>query len=654
MRFDWFIIALWILGGVGVGSIILREINFGVSVSEDAALYIASARYLIEGEGFINLYGSPYVTSPPLFPLAIAAVSALGIDAVTAAIYVNAIVFGLTILVATIWLRRHIESRLLVLWAGCACVLSVLVARSAATVMTDSLFILLVVLSLAALDRFVNSYKRSALTLAAIWTGLAWLTRYIGVTVLLAGWLILLMQKDISVKQKRRNFIIYSAVAMAPIGVWIFRNSVVAQSLTGRPVQDGFLLLSSLDNIQTILVQWAFGDTGFEYLNELSKDKLNISILQNPTITAILLKASVLFMVCIVVGFGVVYLIRKGYLQNRKTLVISGIFIVVYALGLAITLPTANINFADRFLAPIHVPILVAVTLIIRDCLRWISPHLPAKLLLGFLGLWLISQIQTTYNDIRNWLDFGGLYSFTSPYRADSEVINYIKSNPLDGLIYSNDSEFIYMITDPPNPFYYIGLPADPTELDFAAQRGGGWHSRKWLTNGDIADAYMVVFYARMSWINELEDLAELPGIEVLAVLEDGAILKRPKGTDSRSRQTIFDVALEDSELVARSDFDIYIKEDENRLVYIKDECDEETTVPLFFLHIDPVDQIDLPEHRRQHRFDNLDFIYNKYGFRIGERCIIQRNLPDYDMTAIRTGQWIDGQGKLWEVGIRP
>ena len=645
--FDWHVLVLWMLGGVGTGSIILREINYGVMVEADAAgYYIASARNLLEGEGLVSLYGSHLTSSPPLFPLVIAGVGAFNVDVVTAAAYVNAIAFGLTVLVTAIWLRSRVESRLLALWAGCACVLSIPLAESAVYALTDTLFILFVVLSLVTLDRFLNTCSWSSLVLAAVWTALAWFTRYIGVTVVVTAWLLILIQKGISAKQKRRYFVGYSIIAMTPTCVWILRNYLISGLLSGRLASDGFLPLSSLDKAQTIFMQWVFTNTGFEYLNTLSKGILDITIVRDPTIAAILLKASILLVVAIGVGSGVVCLLRNGYLRNRKTLAVSGTFVSVYALGLMILMVIADINLPDRYLVPMYVPMLVIAILILSDFSRWISPRWPVKLLSGVLCVWLIVQISATYNNIRKYLDTGASYSYTSKHQADSEVMEYIKSNPLNGLIYSTKPKRIYLLTyDPEYPFFHE-LPA---ELNDA------WHRRERWTNGDIADAYIVVFYANMGeWPYELEDLIELPEMEIVAVLKDGIILKRAIEVDSRDRKTILDIILEDSKFVAHSDFDIYINESENRLVYIRNECDDADIEANFFLHIDPTERADLPEHRQQYTFDNLDFRYGEYGFRIGERCIIQRNLPDYDMTAIRTGQWIEGQGRLWEVEIRP
>ena len=103
-------------------------------------------------------------------------------------------------------------------------------------------------------------------------------------------------------------------------------------------------------------------------------------------------------------------------------------------------------------------------------------------------------------------------------------------------------------------------------------------------------------------------------------------------------------------EPLADSDFDIYI--DQNILIYFKQPCAEEDTRAKFSLHIFPADARDLPANRQEYGFDNLDF--NHRGDEIkasGGRCVALRDLPDYPIERIRTGQFTHA-GHLWRADI--
>ena len=104
---------------------------------------------------------------------------------------------------------------------------------------------------------------------------------------------------------------------------------------------------------------------------------------------------------------------------------------------------------------------------------------------------------------------------------------------------------------------------------------------------------------------------------------------------------------------VIRSDWDVYLVE--NSLVYVKNQCSPEDAVPTFFLNLDPSDENDLPSHRKQYGFDNLDFAFRDRSLPFG-KCLAEVPLPEYAISAIRTGQYVPvdgGYNHLWEGEIR-
>ena len=99
-------------------------------------------------------------------------------------------------------------------------------------------------------------------------------------------------------------------------------------------------------------------------------------------------------------------------------------------------------------------------------------------------------------------------------------------------------------------------------------------------------------------------------------------------------------------EPLARSVYDVHLAG--RALTYLRDECTDEEAEARFFLHVVPADQGDLPEHRREHGFDNLDFTLAARGARIDGDCVAVARLPDYPIATIRTGQY-DETGALWQ-----
>ena len=99
---------------------------------------------------------------------------------------------------------------------------------------------------------------------------------------------------------------------------------------------------------------------------------------------------------------------------------------------------------------------------------------------------------------------------------------------------------------------------------------------------------------------------------------------------------------------VAQSDFDVYLRG--NGLAYLKESCAAGDVDARFFLHIFPADSADLPADWRERGFANLDFQFADHGAYLGNKCVAERELPGYAIDRIRTGQFVSGEGRVWDV----
>ena len=105
------------------------------------------------------------------------------------------------------------------------------------------------------------------------------------------------------------------------------------------------------------------------------------------------------------------------------------------------------------------------------------------------------------------------------------------------------------------------------------------------------------------------------------------------------------DQAMVSREPIISGDFDVYFT-DNRYLVYVREPCNG--IVEDFFVHIIPVDLEDLPGHRKQYEFDNLDFNFFDRGTQDNKKCAATIKLPDYDIANIRTGQY-NNEGPIWQ-----
>ena len=93
----------------------------------------------------------------------------------------------------------------------------------------------------------------------------------------------------------------------------------------------------------------------------------------------------------------------------------------------------------------------------------------------------------------------------------------------------------------------------------------------------------------------------------------------------------------------------------DNQLLYAKAPCRYADAEARFFLHLVPVNSADLPPERQPYGVDNRDFNLMSLG-RLAEGliadkqlCAASRQLPDYPIAEIRTGQFVPGVGAVWE-----
>ena len=107
-------------------------------------------------------------------------------------------------------------------------------------------------------------------------------------------------------------------------------------------------------------------------------------------------------------------------------------------------------------------------------------------------------------------------------------------------------------------------------------------------------------------------------------------------------------------EQVARAGWDVY--RNGRKLTYRKQPCAPDDGQTNFVLQVSPNDPADLPADRQQHGFDHLDFYFHMHGgIRLDDQCVVTAQLPDYPISRIHIGRWIDGNHRmLWEMKAKP
>ena len=145
-------------------------------------------------------------------------------------------------------------------------------------------------------------------------------------------------------------------------------------------------------------------------------------------------------------------------------------------------------------------------------------------------------------------------------------------------------------------------------------------------------------------------DGRQKPDYLLLPIREENESLMTPENRqvflyDYALYEDLYDEADLGRRIIA-ADWNVYLRDD--RLIYASSECANRDAV--FWLHFVPADAAVLPAARQEIGYDNADFEFRKRHrkYWLNGRCVIARPLPEYDIIAIRTGQY-NAAGRIWE-----
>ena len=596
---------------LGAALVLARTATYGVWLQGDSLQYIAVARNLLAGHGLTDFEGATFVGWPPGYPLLLAAASLGVFEPNKVAGPLNAALFGLTIFVTGRYLHGRLRLRPLAVWAGLAIALAAPLASLAAMAMSDPAFILLVVLALVRTDDYLVEGRTASLAWAALFAALTWQMRYIGVLAPVVVGLAVLLQSGATPWQRvlRASFVwLVAALLIVP---WPARDILASGSwntLGGYP----YPLDEILAGIGSELGSWTpFGP----------------SPLGRPSLVLLAVAAVALVWAGSRLGRGP-RMPRASY--GWRTFSVWGGFVLTYLALVVVAVVDGNTHHGveERYLAPVYVPCLVVVVFVVDRLLgpdrggkrsggvgalsglgRFgrVGASLPGVVVAAGLALWLAANADRSLSEIlranRGEMDL--LYS--GPRWAESGTLRYIRDNPIDGRVYSNEAALLLLHNSGTATYRGMGGVGEGARL-----RDGAtvvWF-RNWWGRGAGAG-----------------DLLVSPRLTLLAELDDGLIFR----VDDRPA---FDV-----ELTGKT------------LTYRKAPCAPEDVRGRFILKVRPVNTGDMPAHRSGKRYDRLNFDFRRHGIIRDGECRATVTLPDYDVAYVRTGQRAEA-GLLWSARL--
>ena len=628
-----------VLAGLGTAHILVRTATYGVAVGTDSVIYLSTALNFLAGEGWRDFKGEPLTMWPPLIPLLLAASSWVGIDPLATTRWVNAAAFGLTILVAGCWLRSHLRSQWLTLAATAIIAVSLPLGYWASSLQTETLFFLFTLLALMQLASFLSRRTDAPLWWAAIFTGLAAITRYPGVVLIGTGVLLLLP------RARLRQTLVFGAVSSLPLLAVLVRNWAATGHLTRaaghRTEPTGQSLADGLRQIVEVFHEWLVPrhtPDGFAYLLWLAVTAVVLAS------AAVILRAS-----------------RRPDPDALGPALPFGAFTVLYLAFMVATVPfTVRQGIDSRYLMPIYVPLLLVAALLLDRSLSIKASGRMVAVRYGLASIVVLGALtHVGFSARRNLRLTATAYAiglrphfYHAARWQHSETLNYLRNNRIEGRIYSNEYRDLTWFEDRTPAPGKLGKHRNIPRAMAWTEVEAGAHIF-WL--GKFGE-----FYRRDIYGYDVTDLCALPGIEIVAELADGVVLRRTayepfdaKRHRARKQRYVQQLIQQADERVARAGWNVY--RTGRKLIYRKEPCAPADVQAKFVLHVVPTDPANLRADRQRYGSENLDFFFDWYGSYLGDQCVAIVRLPNYAMDRIHIGQWISRDNRtLWEAELTP
>lgn len=504
-------LSLALLALIGAILALLSTSRYGAGLSPDSVSYISTARNLIKGEGFIGDDGEPMVRWPPLYPVLLALVGAIfGIDPLLPAYIVNALIFGLIVYFGGLLAFKYLLSfPVLALVGTLAILFSTPLFAVSVMAWSEPLFILFVLLCLIFSAFYLSKNDTTTLILLSLSVALSFLSRYVGVTLILWGALIVVIFHRDGLKSKLAHLSLFTLISALPMGIWLIRNYAVAHTLFGFPAGSAYTLSQNLTLLFNSILYW--------YLP---------GIIANYRPTLMLLGAAIGFFVGL--SFKDSWQNMKVNLRQISPTVLfsisSGLFVIIYTVFVVISATNTDVSVDNRMLSPVYVPLTLLLLILTETLVDPYRKRFSKKIVNSFLiigiAIWLIYPIRATILKAVKQTQIGEGYSGQA--WMDSETIQYLlqhRTLESECTVYTNGPDAVYILAhlatqlSPARTKYnYI-----ETVNDISSLRG------RWPEDNKAC----LVWFDELDWrkyLFTIDELQAIANIDLIARLEDGAI----------------------------------------------------------------------------------------------------------------------------------
>lgn len=427
------LLSLW-----GTINILISTQNTGIGLTPDSVNYIATARNIAHGNGVTSFDDKPLTIFPPLYSVCLGLIEYIfDADPLKSAVFFNSLLFGFIIYISGLLLYRHLNSSILYSIPGTISIfVGIPLIMVSQLALSESLFICLFVFYLYLSERYTEKGTPTLLVFLALIVALACLTRYIGVILIITGFINIFFSEKNKLLVKARHSFIFAAITIFPITSFLIRNYLITGTFLGYRVSSNSNLLQNFKLSYSTIYSW--------YVP-----------------TRMLFDYSIILILLIIVGIlGCWYLLKnksnfKKFFKNKLILINAIIFYLGFLI-ISSSIVSYNV-IGNRLLSPIFIPVSILLIIFGSKILKLLTDTLPRALKIGVLSsavfiwyvLWLSQYFHFAIPVFGNSMirEMG----YNSISWINNQTIKYIREEvKLDNNypIYSNDPYALYILTD--------------------------------------------------------------------------------------------------------------------------------------------------------------------------------------------------------------
>jgi 4-amino-4-deoxy-L-arabinose transferase-like glycosyltransferase len=510
---EYLLILLVVIGGLAAWWL-KTATPYGLGLRNDSVQYIFGARNLQAGNGYMRTSGGgelkPITTVPPMFSTAIAAVGLSGMEAIRSARFLVIALIGLDTILLGYLVYRLTGSVMFSLAGAVLFGFSSVTQEYFAWLMSEPLFVFTWLVCFILYDIFVRSKRRIWLILLGLFCGLAYLTRYIGMTLPITFGLMLLLFEP-GWKSRLISICCLVLPFLPFVAGWAIRNTLLIGNPANRTLISHIVTPEKIQFGINNFWDWLLPNSLAGFLEE-NQSGLYILFL-------------ILFSLFLV---GICFTLVRAWRRSTAPTQATGSFLGILAVALYCLVYPAmtlfSMSFVDASTVLDHrllIPFYLAVLILLMAGLAWLFTRkviawkiITILVILACVILTALEGRQKVSELSQNGLGFNSVGVRESP------TIRYIRQMP-PGIIYTNKAFMVYILTD--RLAYMMTGPTDPVTMTLREFNSDELDKMHQAVKEETA--YLVYFkdagYATDPWY-----LALMEGLRPIEEYSDGIIFK--------------------------------------------------------------------------------------------------------------------------------